>query len=462
MSDSVIAKFVLLGELEALSPLMVGTGSGDVIDAVVLRGYEGNLPFIPATALAGVLRHSLASKPRTTVERYFWGDTVGSDSGSQSHLAVSDLLPVVGVIPRIVVRDGIRIDSTTGIVADGAKFNFEVVEPGATFAVRLEATVRGWDGKEENASEFESILCRIKSLCEAEGFSLGAMTTRGFGRLKLKNARLFRYDFPADGAAWFAFLASATPQEENRRNFKVDQTTPTPSVFSISAKLAIKSSLIIGSAPDTPDAPDKSHLQSNGAPVLSGTSLRGAMRSRAERIAATLGGEQGVELLNEVFGWVDPDNGKKAVRSTPLKSRISIDESVIKNVVPAVQSRIRIDRFTGGVAHGALFDSMPLWNSGESEVSVKVRLGDFTPGADDWIAGLLLQLLKDLWNGDLPVGGEKSIGRGVLAGKSAEVSWCGRSVGIVQKGGETVIDPGGRDELNRLAAAFAGKMEGCR
>lgn len=459
MPDHVIAKFVLLGELEALSPLMVGTGSGDVIDAVVQRGYKGNLPFIPATALAGVLRHNLASKPQTTVERYFWGDTGGSDSGSQSHLAVSDLLPVAGSVPRIVIRDGIRIDSTTGIVADKAKFNFEVVEPGATFAVRLEATVRGWDGKQKNAAEFESILCRIKSLCEAEGFSLGAMTTRGFGRLKLKNARLFRYDFPADGAAWFAFLSSGTPGEKNSRDFQPVQTSQ--STFSIFAMFAIKSSLIIGSAPDTPDAPDKSHLQSNGAPVLSGTSLRGAVRSRAERIAATLGGAKGIELLKEVFGWVDPEEGKKTSRSTPLKSRISIDETIIKNVTPAVQSRIRIDRFTGGVAHGALFDSMPLWNSGDSEVSVKVRLSNFTPGEDDWIAGLLLQVLKDLWSGDLPVGGEKSIGRGVLMGKSAEVSWCDTTVSIDQNGDKTVIDAAGREELNRLAAAFGVKMGGC-
>ena len=38
--------------------------------------------------------------------------------------------------------------------------------------------------------------------------------------------------------------------------------------------------------------------------------------------------------------------------------------------------------------------------------------------------GLLLLLLKDLWLGDLPLGGESSIGRGQLAGKSANLS-CG-------------------------------------
>ena len=35
--------------------------------------------------------------------------------------------------------------------------------------------------------------------------------------------------------------------------------------------------------------------------------------------------------------------------------------------------------------------------------------------------GLLLLLLKDLWTGDLPIGGESGVGRGRLAGLRAEV-----------------------------------------
>jgi len=40
----------------------------------------------------------------------------------------------------------------------------------------------------------------------------------------------------------------------------------------------------------------------------------------------------------------------------------------------------------------------------------------------DYEIGLLLLLLKDLWTGDLPIGGESSIGRGRLQGLSAEIS----------------------------------------
>ncbi len=37
--------------------------------------------------------------------------------------------------------------------------------------------------------------------------------------------------------------------------------------------------------------------------------------------------------------------------------------------------------------------------------------------------GLVLLLLKDLWTGDLPLGGEISVGRGRLTGKNAVLTY---------------------------------------
>jgi len=43
-------------------------------------------------------------------------------------------------------------------------------------------------------------------------------------------------------------------------------------------------------------------------------------------------------------------------------------------------------------------------------------------GCEKHEAGLLLLILKDLWTGDLAVGGEKSIGRGVFQGHKAKIT----------------------------------------
>ena len=49
----------------------------------------------------------------------------------------------------------------------------------------------------------------------------------------------------------------------------------------------------------------------------------------------------------------------------------------------------------------------------------RLRLFD----SKDHEIGLLLLLLKDLWTGDLPLGGEISVGRGRLRGRSATLIW---------------------------------------
>jgi hypothetical protein len=55
---------------------------------------------------------------------------------------------------------------------------------------------------------------------------------------------------------------------------------------------------------------------------------------------------------------------------------------------------------------------------------VQVKLTLRNP--EDHEVGLLLLLLKDLWTGDLPVGGESSVGRGRLQGIKAHLDWLGK------------------------------------
>ncbi len=68
----------------------------------------------------------------------------------------------------------------------------------------------------------------------------------------------------------------------------------------------------------------------------------------------------------------------------------------------------------------ALFDTQPLWprKKKDEQVVIRIKIMDYK----DWEAGLALLLLKDLWNGDLPLGGDKSIGRGVLQGLRAQIN----------------------------------------
>ena len=103
-------------------------------------------------------------------------------------------------------------------------------------------------------------------------------------------------------------------------------------------------------------------------------------------------------------------------------------ESEIKKSASLVQTRVKIDRFTGGAYEGALFTEQPLIGKPDSEVELHLtlRVPCDAKEPDQRELGLLMLLLKDLWTGDLPVGGESGIGRGRLKGKRSNLyRWSG-------------------------------------
>jgi len=108
-----------------------------------------------------------------------------------------------------------------------------------------------------------------------------------------------------------------------------------------------------------------------------------------------------------------------AGRPKPSGSRVVTEESLVTNGSDLVQSRVKIDRFTGGSFPTALFSQQPVFGGDAAEVKLSLALRN----PEDAEIGLLLLVLKDLWTEDLPLGGESSVGRGRLAGKQATLTW---------------------------------------
>jgi CRISPR/Cas system CSM-associated protein Csm3 (group 7 of RAMP superfamily) len=102
------------------------------------------------------------------------------------------------------------------------------------------------------------------------------------------------------------------------------------------------------------------------------------------------------------------------------KGKITVEETIIDGYPEEVQTRIKIDRFTGGAMEGALLETKPLFSQKNGKmINLKITIRDYEAHE----AGLMLLVLKDLWTADLPIGGEKAIGRGVLEGRHAEIKW---------------------------------------
>jgi len=454
-TSNVTGKLILTGKLVLETPLIIGAGEkSDDVGIVILKDETGS-PYIPATSLAGALRHYFFCRARLDQVppeqlQYFWGADLKKEKEHiyQSAFSINDLHPENEV--RIKIRDGLKIDNRLGIAEPGKKFDYELVEPGAVFGFEAEITLReAYDKK-----VFLQVIGFLVKALKERKVALGAMTTKGFGRCRLRNPILHDYDFSQKKAviAWLNkdFKPGFLQKDIDLNNVLAEQE---PRDFYLNAVFALQSSLVVRSYSGDPQAPDAVHLTSNGKDVLPGTSVKGALRSRAERIINTLGG-QGEEMIKRLFGWA----GEEAKSGEKYKSRVVVEETIIKNVTAAIQSRIKVDRFTGGVIKGALFDTMPLWAMvGEQEmVEVKVTIRNY----QDWEAGLLLLILKDLWTGDLPIGGEKNIGRGVLKGRRAEIFFGGQPVIITSLTGNQLQIAGNKGKLEKLVAAFVANIRG--
>jgi CRISPR/Cas system CSM-associated protein Csm3 (group 7 of RAMP superfamily) len=446
--EKVISRYILRGKLRLESPLLIGCGMKNGTDCPVLRDAEG-IPYIPGTSLKGVLRHyfkcQFESDFASEDAEKFWGserkkEAEGSPRSFQSSFFVSDLQPLGK--PRIMVRDGIAIDGRRGVVKDRKKFDYEVIEPDIEFEFQAEVVLRKAFGRD---TVIKMIALIMDSLKNGE-VRIGAMTTKGFGRCRLLDAECLEYDFhnKEDVLNW---LARET-EHARRLEMQLFKTSNVSRDLFLEVVLAIKNSLLIKSYSGKPQDPDAVHITSNGRAILPGTSIKGALRARSERIVNTLGGS--ADSLKNLFGWASEDNEAPSVKQ---KSRFIVEESVIREAetVKEQQTRIKIDRFTGGVMDSALFNSMPIWPKDQTHPMVDVKICILN--CLDWEAGLLLLVLKDLWTGDLPIGGEKSIGRGVFAGITAKIRFKDEEYLISEKDGALQIEEG-TDDLENWVAAF--------
>src|SRR5690554_4389840 len=139
-------RFLISGEMYLESPLLISTGEKGYTD---IQKDEKGIPFIPASSVSGTLRHyfynnlMLEDWDKKQLE-YFWGSEKEKMSNELDTYQSSFILQDLHAInkPKIVSRDGIKIDNKLGVAEDEKKFDYEVVQPGAVFAFAAEIILR--------------------------------------------------------------------------------------------------------------------------------------------------------------------------------------------------------------------------------------------------------------------------------------------------------------------------------
>lgn len=455
---------VITATLAARTAVHIGSGEGNnLTDALLRRDTQGQL-FIPGTAIAGVLRSLLTRlAPRFGLAPcaaltgggdscscsvcHLFGDVNPTDEeesqSAASRLLVFNATPV-GKLSRSLIRDGVGIDRATGAAAraGAVKFDLEVLPAGAAFSLRLELR--------DPTPKDEALLAAGLAEWEAGRLWLGGNVARGLGAFELSNLeyRTLPLEQPEQV---LAFLRNDKPWQQAQAQpdwlaRQVESLRPVPAddqpravargwlsftgTLQAEGPLLTNDTLVSGMT-----GFDHAPLLQLGDwqhPVLTGASVRGVLRSHAERIARTLAtcNAANATAFPQKCPACSPVESRKdaplASCDTLLKERIPSDEIVgdehlclacrlfgstrrgsrlIVEDAPFASDKpvlkmldfLAIDRFTGGGAEGAKFDALALW---KPAFALRLHLENPEP----WELGWLALVLRDLTEGWLQVG----------------------------------------------------------
>lgn len=430
---SIVKKIIFKIPLETKTPLRIASGLDDGITDILILKTKAGTPFIPATSLGGVLRSKIHDIYGSDVEEIIFGN-IDDEDGNQSAINISDVALSGG---KIIYRDGIKLDPITNVTAKGAKFDFEALDRGAKGELHLEITLRQRNLNDTRLNNFKSKHANFKTdifgdisatIADifTQGLSIGSLTTKGFGKIQsTEPVEFYAFDFsnPEKAFDWLHYLDGQMPAKSDYIS-KNAILTSGENDLTLIIEFALKSSLIVRNY-DVPDDDGENKLtaiqmKSNDDFVIPGSSIKGVLRSRTFNILMCLtnNNENKAEnFLNQFMGFAE-EKQKTAKKSNLFVNEIYIPSNQ-EQIAPLKQTRNRIDRFTGGTIDSALFTEEPIWQTDKQASPIKL---EFTiKNCTKAQAGLTLLLLKDLWLGNLPIGGGKSIGRGVLQGRKCQI-----------------------------------------
>jgi CRISPR/Cas system CSM-associated protein Csm3 (group 7 of RAMP superfamily) len=426
-------RLIIEGDLVLQSAAHFGSGDAEPlspIDMLILRDSISGKPLLPGASIAGALRNYLQTrefgyraKGGGAVNKLFGGDKA-QDDGNQSALIIHDSIATKA---NIEVRDSVMIDAETRTAKDKAYFNLEVLSAGTTFPLKLELLI-----EEETESDLLLALKTALTGLSKGDIHLGMRKNRGLGQAKVENWQVWTYDMtqPADMLAWLSrgrnFDTDKNRLAQGLKDLTQEKLPDARNYFQLTATFKLDGSILIGGGADPHGSgADDVHLHGwffqgdkfEPVAIVPGSSFAGVIRHRAQKIVNTLFADSATAktIVDEMFGTADGSGDNQLVAS-----RVRVRDTKISGGNAMVQNRIRIDRFTGGAHDSALFNQQALFSEQDAELTLDLRL--INP--DDAEIGLLLHVLKDLWAGDLALGGGSNIGRGRLQGEHATLIWC--------------------------------------
>lgn len=386
------------------SALTIGNGKSERADKDLVLNSLGK-PYIPATALAGVYQ---ALYCEADAKKYF-GYVEINRSGQQSVKSTESRCIIYdGNLKnnqyRTSVRDGVGLDQWKTAVKR-AKFDFEILEPGAVFVTYLE----------ENLYDATFASGLIMDAWKRGEIVLGSKTSRGYGKTEVLSIQQREFDFKVekDINSWIKFdlfdencWKNVGQWDYEKEKEQIQKLRKQKDIVTLKLGLKQNSPLTIrkyttdvsnGKESRTPDYEQLVYIRDKESiPVIPGTSWAGAFRHHMLKLNK--------ECIGSIFGKKASDENEKDGK----KSDIIFGESEITGAKAKIVTRNGIDRFTGGAADNTLFtEKMYYGGSTVLKISFKKNC------SQDFLRTLAASI-ADLHLGILSIGGETSVGHGLF------------------------------------------------
>ncbi len=367
-----------------VTPLRTGSTSGGIED--VLRSPDG-APFFQASSLAGALRQWLGKDSEQAQKLFGNTNRAGSLVLTDLHFAFRSENTHS---TEITIRPRLHIDHATGTAANNYKFDVASLPVGTQGSFKL--FWYGEKGEEQTARQY---IEQMLSALHQGQIRLGAQKNNGFGKVSL-SVLCHAYDMTnhTDRRCWLD------------RTERPGTIVPLPEIppvalmrFVVTAKT--DSILVKGAAARVKKDGSKTkavNLMEGTTPIIPGSSIKGAVRSRVEAISKQLNILD--DTVEKAFGRGNrgADNG--------IAGKIRFYDAQLEAQKETI-TRIRIDRLTGGVIAQGLFYEEP-WGG-----SVKLEIDAPATGHDKACA-LMVYALRDLGLGLYNLGSGGAVGRGRL------------------------------------------------
>ncbi len=358
--------------------------------------------------------------------------------------------------PRSRVRDHVGIDRRTGTAADERKYDVEVIDTEVRFPFRLR--MDSSERLEESRQLLEMTLHRMESGWLFAGGRKGS----GQGLVQLVELSRRSIDL-SDRETLIGYLlneddssAAGLVEPLVGSSPSTGWSGPLPSgssevewgQFRLRLELTFPLTVLVNDpAAAVRSAWDHVHVcLGDGTPVLPGSSVRGVLRSRAEQVLRSIGGHacdlhrRGSachERIEEEIKGISGDSADsisgfdaeyarmclacRVFGCGRLASSVRVtDFHAIDVGQKQAQDYIAVDRFTGGTAKGAKFDTLGLAGARfEGEIH-------FDLGADrlkEAGLGLLALTFRDLLLGDIPIGFGTAKGFGEYRATIGSAAW---------------------------------------